>query len=616
MNENEKKIGTSEEQKNKIRQRYKGIDTDELDVIPALPQESLMDDTTIKRVAVYARVSTDDPRQTSSYELQKNHYQDVVSRQPNWILTEIYADEGISGTSLKHRDAFLRMIQDCKAGKIDMILTKSVSRFARNIVDCIYYQRELKSLNPPVGILFETEGIYTLNANSEMSLSFIATLAQEESHTKSEIMNSSIEMRFRRGIFLTPTLLGYDHDEEGNLIVNEEEAKTVRLVFYMYLYGYSCQEIADTLTNLKRETKKGNTRWSHASVLQILQNERHCGDVLARKTYTPNYLDHKSKKNRQDRNQYRKRDHHEPIISRDDFIAVQHMISNAKYGNKEILPTLHVIESGILSGFVPIHPRWAGFKAADYINASKSIPINVTDDIETIEANEGEFDLRGFELAHAEYFQTSDRMKVTITADSITFGMNSIRKLNSILFVDILIHPTKRYLAVRQAKKDSRYSYQWARSSNGNIVNKSISATSFMPMLYELLNWDIKNKYRAIGYRKQKDDEIFLLFDLNTTEILIPNKNEYKNNESDISPLTTSNKKSILAYPAKWAEGFGEDYYQSIKQNTLSSDGEWNSQATGTPYETTELNVSTPEEVRKQLDEILDEINLKGGTHG
>lgn len=161
-----------------------------------------------------------------------------------------------------------------------------------------------------------------------MSLSFIATLAQEESHTKSEIMNSSIEMRFRRGIFLTPTLLGYDHDEEGNLVVNEEEAKTVRLVFYMYLYGYSCQEIADTLTNLKRETKKGNTRWSHASVLQILQNERHCGDVLARKTYTPNYLDHKSKKNRQDRNQYRKRDHHEPIISRDDFIAVQHMISN------------------------------------------------------------------------------------------------------------------------------------------------------------------------------------------------------------------------------------------------------------------------------------------------
>lgn len=616
MNENEKKNETAEERKNKIRQRYKGIDADELDVIPALPQESLMDETSIKRVAVYARVSTDDPRQTSSYELQKNHYQDVVSRQPNWILTEIYADEGISGTSLKHRDAFLKMIQDCKAGKIDMILTKSVSRFARNIVDCIYYQRELKSLNPPVGILFETEGIYTLNANSEMSLSFIATLAQEESHTKSEIMNSSIEMRFRRGIFLTPTLLGYDHNEEGNLIVNEEEAKTVRLIFYMYLYGYSCKEIANTLTSLKRQTKKRNTRWSSGSVLQILQNERHCGDVLARKTFTPNYLDHKSKKNRQDRNQYRKREHHEPIISRDDFIAVQHMISNAKYGNKEILPTLHVIENGILSGFVPIHPRWAGFKAEDYVNASQSITNDGSANDETIEANEGEFDFRGYEIAHAEYFQTTDRMRVTITAGSITFGINCVRKLNSIEYVDILIHPAKRCLAVRQAKKGSRYSYQWARRSNGNIITKTISANSFMPMLYQLLDWDLDNKYRAIGYPKQKDNELFLLFDLNNTEILIPNKSEVPNETTDISPLTTSNKKSILAYPANWAEGFGDDYYQSVKHNELSSDGEWNSQAIGTPFETTGLNVSTPEEIRKELNELLEHINLKGGSHG
>lgn len=616
MNENEKKIETAEERKNKIRQRYKGINADELDVIPALPQESLMNDTGIKRVAVYARVSTDDPRQTSSYELQKNHYQDVVSRQPNWILTEIYADEGISGTSLRHRDAFLQMIQDCKAGKIDMILTKSVSRFARNIVDCIYYQRELKSLTPPVGILFETEGIYTLNANSEMSLSFIATLAQEESHTKSEIMNSSIEMRFRRGIFLTPTLLGYDHDDEGNLIINEEEAKTVRLIFYMYLYGYSCQEIAETLTSLKRETKKGNTRWSSGSILQILQNERHCGDVLARKTFTPNYLDHKSKKNRQDRNQYRKKGHHEPIISRDDFIAVQHMISNAKYGNKEMLPTLHVIEEGILSGFVSIHPRWAGFKSEDYINASKSVSIEIVDKPKTIEAQEGEFDFRGFEIAHAQYFQTSDKMTITISPDSITFGINSIRKLNSTLFVDLLIHPEKRYLAVRQSKKDSKYSYQWAKTSNGIIVSKVISATSFMPMLYELLNWDNNNKYRAIGYRKQKDNEIFLLFDLNNTEILIPNKSIPKDEETDITPLTTHNKKSILAYPAKWAEGFGEDYYHSVQQETLASDGEWNSQAPGTPYETSELNVSSYEEIRKQLNEILEDINLKGGNNG
>jgi len=209
------------------------------------------------------------------------------------------------------------MIKDCEARKIDLIVTKSVSRFARNILDCIGYVRQLANMQPPIGVFFETENIYTLKSNSEMLLSFMATMAQEESHTKSEIMNSSIEMRFRRGIFLTPPLLGYDQDEDSNLVINENEANTVRLVFFMYLYGYTCVQIAETLTKLGRRTKKNNTTWSPGSILQILQNERHCGDVLARKTWTPSYLSHKSKKNKQDRNQYRKRNHHEPIISRE-----------------------------------------------------------------------------------------------------------------------------------------------------------------------------------------------------------------------------------------------------------------------------------------------------------
>ena len=183
MKESEEKLGRSAAQKEKIRQRYKGINPDELDIIPALPPQTLDKDGQEQRVAVYARVSTDDPRQTSSYELQKNHYQDLVDRHPGWRLVDIYADEGISGTSLKHRDSFIRMIADCKAGKIDLIITKSVSRFARNVLDCIGYARELSAMKPPIGIFFETENIFTLNSNSEMSLSFISTLAQEESHT-------------------------------------------------------------------------------------------------------------------------------------------------------------------------------------------------------------------------------------------------------------------------------------------------------------------------------------------------------------------------------------------------------------------------------------------------
>lgn len=618
MAENETNMTAAEARKQKIRERYKGINLDEIDVIEALPKVNYMEETVQKRVAVYARVSTDDPNQTSSYELQKNHYQDVVARQPNWTLIEIYADEGISGTSLKHRDSFIRMIEDCKAGKIDMIITKSVSRFARNIVDCIYYQRELKALNPPVGILFETEGIYTLNDNSEMSLAFIATLAQEESHTKSEIMNASIEMRFRRGIFLTPILLGYDHNEDGELVINEDEAKTVRLIFYMYLYGYTCQEIAETLTTLKRKTKKGNTRWAAGSILQILQNERHCGDVLARKTFTPSYLDHKSKKNNKDRNQYRRQGHHEAIINRDDFIAVQHMIRNAKYGNKEILPSLHVIEDGILRGFVPIHPRWAGFKPEDYINASESIAssdVEISEEI--IEGQSGEFDMRGFEVARVQFFETAQRLSVTFSADTLTFGIEGIRKLNNPLYADILLHPTKQLLAVRPGKKDNKYSYNWAKVTNGVYSPKSISATSFMPTIYSLLNWDLENKYRVIGYRKQKDDECLLLFDLKDSEILVPTTNLPMETvqDNEMKPITTGkNSKNVVAFPKEWADGFGDSYYNAVQQETLTQKGPWNSQSQGTPFETTSLNVTPPDEIRTNIDEIITDI--RGGQNG
>lgn len=210
MNEHETHIQSNAERKAKIRERYKGIDREELEVIPAIKELSLQEDESEKRVGVYARVSTDDPNQTSSYELQKNHFQDMVNRHPGWKLVEIYADEGISGTSLNHRDSFNRMIADCEAGKLDLIITKSVSRFARNVLDCIGQVRKLAALPHPVGVLFETENLYTLNRNSEMALSFISTLAQEESHNKSDIMNASVEMRFSRGIFLTPALLGYD----------------------------------------------------------------------------------------------------------------------------------------------------------------------------------------------------------------------------------------------------------------------------------------------------------------------------------------------------------------------------------------------------------------------
>lgn len=501
MRDFEGNAGSPLSTKDRIRERYKGINPDELEVIPALPKENIFESTKTRRVAVYARVSTGDPRQTSSYELQKNHYLDVVNRNPSWSLVDIYADEGISGTSLAHRDEFKRMIADCKRNKIDFIVTKSVSRFARNVLDCIGYVRELKAMNPPIGVLFETEGIFTLEGRSDMQLHFMATTAQEESHNKSEIMNASIEMRFRRGIFLTPKLLGYDLDNEGRLVINEEEAKTVRLIFFMYLYGYTCQNIADQLTLLGRKTKKGNTEWSPGAVLQQLQNERHCGDVLARKTWTPDYLNHKSKKNRQDRNQYRKHDHHEAIISRDDFITVQHMISNAKYGSKGILPELQVITGGALKGFVTIHPKWR-FKKTDYLNACQSVygddEILILSPEDEVVANEGDFDLRDFEVARTQFFSNPRMMSATFSYSDLKFGITCIRKMSDTEFIELLINPKEHMLAVRAANKNSKTAVRWAKPKEEVLESKSISGAAFIPVLYDMFGWDKNSRYRTL----------------------------------------------------------------------------------------------------------------------
>lgn len=574
-----------------------------------------------KRVGVYARVSTDDPRQTSSYELQKNHYEDVVSRNPNWELVKIYADEGISGTSLQHRDAFIEMIADCKAHKLDMIITKTVARFARNVLDCIGYARELAAMNPPIGILFETENIYTLNSNSEMSLSFIATLAQEESHTKSEIMNASIEMRFRRGIFLTPPLLGYDNDENGNLVINEEEAKTVRLIFFMYLYGFSTQKIAETLTELGRRTKPGNTKWSSSSILQILQNERYCGDVLARKTFTPNYLNHKSKKNRQDRNQYFHKNHHDAIISRDDFLAVQQLIYNAKYGNKGILPQLHVIEMGALQGYVPVNPRWSGFRANDYQIASGSIYTEsepTIDATRNIEVKTGDFDLRGYEVARGQYFSGAGRVTVSFNIREMKFSTECVRKFPNCTNVEMLVHPGKKMFSVRPASKDARNSVQWAKVHDGISIPRPISGTAFLPTLFALFDWNPAFKYKVTGYLLKNDTESVLIFNTHDTEVFISataisdTENSSDTISEDIAPFTAGAKKDIVAFPADWATNFGENYYAQSFTPELSefeATPDWQSQSQGTPFKRDDdLNVTSPDVIKENIEEIINNL--------
>lgn len=625
MQDHDKAISSAEERKAKIRQRYKGISRDELEVIPAIQPANFHDDTSEKRVAVYARVSTGDPNQTSSYELQKNHYQDMVSRHVGWNLVHIYADEGISGTSLQHRDEFIKMITACENGQIDLIVTKSVSRFARNVLDCIGKVRELAALPKPVGVFFETENIYTLNSNSEMSLSFISTLAQEESHTKSEIMNQSIEMRFSRGIFLTPELLGYDKDDEGNLVINQEEALTVRLIFFMFLYGYGCGQIAETLMNLGRLTKPGNKKWTAGTVSNILQNERYCGDILARKTYTPNYLDHRSKKNRQNRNQYYHRDHHEPIITRDDYLTAQRMIANVKYGHHGLMPYLHVIKSGALKGFVEINPRWGGFKVSDYFEAVDEVLAEEDCrqiDYQDKEVQAGDFDLRGYQIARVQFFSNKGDLSVTFSASDVQFTKSCLRKLNNPTTVELLFDPVNHLFAIRPIGKDDKHAINWATLYDTHANLRKINGSAFLPAMYEILGWKKENKYRIRGIRRQRENETVIMFDLHETEVFIPIRSSDKNGakgcqpfemfDKDTTPLTSRARKAVVAYPGDWMEGFGADAYQHEQAReivAIDRDGQWDVNQVGTPFQTErEIQPSTPEALVEGINSILNTI--------
>ena len=257
-----------------LRKVYQTEDTGDKTFIPAKPKINPKENTGFFRVCAYCRVSTDSDEQLSSYELQQAHYRQLVDEHPNWELKHIYADEGISGTSLKNSDEFNSMIDACMRGEYDLIITKSVSRFARNLVDCISLIRKLKNLTPPVGVYFETDGQYTLDENSELMLSFLATFAQEESVKKSEAMNWSLKQRFKDGKLLTPALLGYDRpkDVTGRYIkyapleINESEAAVVRFIYDSYLSGWTQEEIAAFLTDIGCQTKTGSTDWNSGSV--------------------------------------------------------------------------------------------------------------------------------------------------------------------------------------------------------------------------------------------------------------------------------------------------------------------------------------------------------------
>ena len=545
--------------KQKIRARYKGVDPSELEVIPAIATDEIALDQRKLKVAAYVRVSTENDEQTSSYELQVNDFTDRINANPNWEFAGIYSDEGISGTELSHRKGMLQMIEDAKAGKIDHILAKSIARFARNVVDCLSIIDELKKLG--VGVHFDENNLYTLDSTGALVLTILATVAEEESRSKSFIMNWSIERRFSKGIFLTPELLGYDLDDEGNLVINPEEAETVKVIYDLYINGWSCKEIADLLTDYGRKTKLGNEVWNPGSIDGVIENERHCGDVRARKTYTPDFKTHKSEKNRQNRKQYIQRNHHEPIVDRDVYNAANLLKSSHQYAAKRRpLPTLSVIDGGILSGYVPVDKNWTGFSAEEYQAACESIPARSDEGV----AVGKRLYMGGYEVVRADYFPSNERPAMTIANGKLRFNTACLKKFEDVEYVELLLNTVKNCIAIRPCDKDNPNAIHWGRLREDRWVVSTLSCRGLAKTLFDMMSWEDEGQYRFSGEFKVQGENKFLLFELGepviiktVEQIVVPEEAEEDEDATEAAHEEIVIREKVRVNPPSWATSFG-----------------------------------------------------------
>jgi len=460
-------------------------------------------------------------------------------------------------------------MKDAMDGKIDMIITKAVSRFARNLMDCIGWVEALQNHDPPIRVFFEQENLDTMSQTSGIILFVLAMVAQEESHMKSEAILLSLEWRFSRGRFLTPRLFGYDKVEVPDgyggkkkiLAINETEARVVRWMYSMLVNGGTPEEIADVLTEMaiptggRRRDGTLNTHWTAGGVVASLRNEKHCGDVLARKTYTPNYKDHKSKRNNGKKNKYFQPDHHEAIVSRAMWNAAQRILNSRRYGHEGKYLPMRIIDRGTLTGYISMNRAWAGFDYEDYYRAGQITMGIIDDELETDlgaeylpeggrrisglvddhgiaqiardltaaereikdelegrtpdETDEhGENDaVRTFQVVSGEMFSRVHEPVIRVTTKGITFSKSCISRLPATETVELLFNPVERMIVIRPCDADHPNAIVWDAKYKG--------AGPLCKVLYDSMGWEPDYSFR-IPCRTitGPSNETVLVFDL------------------------------------------------------------------------------------------------------
>ena len=554
-----------EAEREQIRQRVRGAKSYKEYFRPAKPQETIKDNSD-KVVAVYARVSTKSTEQTSSIENQTLYYEKKVAENPHWTMQEIYSDEGKSGTSLRHREQFQRMMENAYAQKMDLILCASVSRFARNMKDCIEQIDLLKTMHPskPIGVYFETENIYTLDPNCYQSFQMHAMLADWESANKSRRMILSYDQRILTGQYPVMDLLGYRHTKEGELIIEPEEAKTVRYIFLARVAGTPYNEIADTLTAKRRRTRQGVTEWNPSMVRHAISSERTWGDLEARKTIVIDYKKGIVIRNDGQRDSAYVPGHHEGIVS-PEIAKAAHLRGARNRRSPSMIFDISVISSGTLKGFVSVCPGFSGIDA----DTLKKMCLEVYSEEETQELLMQQR-TRAAQARGNNTFRTSSGYRVPSgvcflnrNMPSITIGKTGLyisRACHTHLqsaFVDFLYHPILNALIIRCSEEDVPNSVQWVADSG--VPSHLISARALSHAIFDIQHWSLDNKYQFRGLAKKRGTTSFLYFDLDEPKVISQRSSSDQNDAASCEDDSCSVEQSQLTHGLSFALRFNRD---------------------------------------------------------
>lgn len=595
---------------------------------PAKPKPTIKDEG-YKRVAVYARVSTKSTEQVSSIENQTKYYTEKIEKTDNWELQEIYSDEGKSGTSMRKRERFKQMIDDAGEKKMDLILCASVSRFARNVSDCIEQVRLLRTMNPshPVGVYFETENIYTLDPDSNQMLTMHAMLADWESANKSRRMILSYDQRICTGQYPVLDLLGYRHTIDGNLIIEEEGAKTVKFIFYAFIYGMSCEKIASILTEKRRPTLKGRTDWNAMMVRNIMRNERRWGDLDVRKTIVIDYVKGKTVRNDNIRDGAYVTQHHQGIVSPAVAKAAKLVAASGKRLGAGVMD-ISVIERGALRGFVSVCPMWGGIDADTFLKVCSKV---YTD--EELEQLSFEADVRsgkkhskvismqfnGYEVPNGAFFLKRNCPIITLSSKRVYINKACHERLDNCQYIEVLYNPILQAIILRASNKETPNAIPWINAKGQMELN--FYARAFCSAIYEQLHYIRDYRFKFRGVLRERGNGKILLFYLDEPQILVGKRKKridstdapengirfIKYKVDDVSnDLTTDD--AILGYPEQEEScSFGVSYALRRWRDRLFSDlSESDVRETGIVVDNPMIGtLPSREEVKQEIQTLL-----------